>query len=385
MNTRKAILSLAVGTVLGFANLGHAGAPVGSWYISPQWLWVNPDSKAQIESGNGYRVAVGRSLSQNWDAELAYANTKHSPIPGASPGDLKMALAELDFKRLFNRDDRLNPFVDLGVGSLDSHTSGVTGSSNKAFAAKLGVGMLYGLGSGPFSRAQIIADLGVRLDTLAHSKSGIDPYAALGLRFNVGGTTAAAAPVIAKAAMPAPLAAPPPPPVAPVDSDGDGVPDNLDKCPNTPPGAKVDANGCELDSDHDGVIDRLDRCPNTPAGDKVDAVGCSLTMNLQVNFDTGSATLKTDSYGELDRFVQFLKDVPSARGELQGHTDSVGGAALNMKLSQHRADAVKAYVISKDIDATRLTTKGFGESQPAASNKTKEGRAENRRVLFVRG
>jgi len=192
---------------------------------------------------------------------------------------------------------------------------------------------------------------------------------------------AAAAPT--EAAPPAPAAAPPPPP-PPADSDGDGVVDPADRCPNTPAGARVDASGCELDGDRDGVIDRLDRCPNTPAGDKVDAVGCGLTIALQVNFDNNSATIKPESYGELDNLVEFLKAVPSARGTLEGHTDSVGSDAYNRNLSQRRADSVKAYVTGKGIDAARIEARGFGEAQPVADNATAEGRAQNRRVQFTR-
>jgi OOP family OmpA-OmpF porin len=146
----------------------------------------------------------------------------------------------------------------------------------------------------------------------------------------------------------------------------------------------VDATGCELDNDKDRVVNRLDKCPTTPAGDKVDAVGCSLSMALEVQFDTGKATIKPESNGKLDEFVQFLKDVPSANGELEGHTDNVGKKASNQSLSQRRAEAVKAYVVGKGIDAARLTAKGYGDTKPVADNKTVDGRAANRRVVFTR-
>lgn len=191
---------------------------------------------------------------------------------------------------------------------------------------------------------------------------------------------AQAAPV---AAAPAPVAAPPPPP-APVDSDRDGVVDGADRCPNTPAGARVDANGCELDGDRDGVVDRLDRCPQTPAGDKVDEVGCGLSLTLQVNFDNNSSNIKSESFSELNAFSEFLKAVPSARGDLEGHTDSVGSEAYNQKLSQSRAESVKQYVVEKGVATDRLNAVGYGESQPVADNATPEGRASNRRVMFTR-
>jgi len=113
-------------------------------------------------------------------------------------------------------------------------------------------------------------------------------------------------------------------------------------------------------------------------------VGCGLTIALQVNFDNNSATIKPESYGELDNLVEFLKAVPSARGTLEGHTDSVGSDAYNRNLSQRRADSVKAYVTGKGIDAARIEARGFGEAQPVADNATAEGRAQNRRVQFTR-
>jgi outer membrane protein OmpA-like peptidoglycan-associated protein len=138
------------------------------------------------------------------------------------------------------------------------------------------------------------------------------------------------------------------------------------------------------DSDNDAVVDTADKCPTTPANDKVDASGCSLSILLEVYFDNDSGQLKATSYKDLDRLIQFMQVVPTAAGELQGHTDSVGKDSYNLSLSQRRADAVKTYLVSKGIPAERLTAKGYGETQPVADNATTEGRAQNRRVLFVR-
>ena len=133
------------------------------------------------------------------------------------------------------------------------------------------------------------------------------------------------------------------------------------------------------------MVDANDRCASTPAGDKVDAAGCSLTIRLEVLFDTNSATLKPASYPELDRVVTFMKETsPSATGVVEGHTDDQGGDAANLTLSQRRADAVLKYLVDKGVAATRLTAKGFGETQPVADNSTKEGRAQNRRVVLRR-
>jgi OOP family OmpA-OmpF porin len=165
----------------------------------------------------------------------------------------------------------------------------------------------------------------------------------------------------------------------PVDSDGDGVTDDLDRCPDTPKGVTVDAKGCPLDSDGDGVPDYLDKCPNTPEGATVDARGC-WTYAAVVMYDFDSAEIKSEAYPMLDEAVLILKKNPEIKVEIDGHTDNRGSAAYNMNLSERRAKAVMKYFVDHGIETQRLTTKGFGFTQPAASNETEQGRAKNRRV-----
>jgi OOP family OmpA-OmpF porin len=174
----------------------------------------------------------------------------------------------------------------------------------------------------------------------------------------------------------------------PVDSDGDGVADGLDKCPDTPQGAAVDAKGCPKDSDGDGVFDGVDKCPDTPAGAKVDAKGCTVlfeagreTLVLRgVNFETDSADLTPASRTILDSVAASLKEWSEVRVEVAGHTDSVGADSYNQQLSQRRAESVRVYLASKGVDMSRMTARGYGETNPVADNKTKEGRGQNRRV-----
>lgn len=178
---------------------------------------------------------------------------------------------------------------------------------------------------------------------------------------------------------------PTPAPAAPAvkDSDGDGVPDDKDRCPGTPAGARVDAQGCELDSDGDGVVDALDQCPDTPKGDKVDTRGCTLASTIilrGVNFDNDTAQIRADARPILDDAVATLKRYPQLKVEVAGHTDSRASEAYNLELSQRRAQAVVDYFVQMGVDAGRLSAKGYGESQPIADNATAEGRAANRRV-----
>jgi OOP family OmpA-OmpF porin len=168
-----------------------------------------------------------------------------------------------------------------------------------------------------------------------------------------------------------------------LDSDGDGVVNSKDRCPNTPAGAKVNEYGCELDDDGDGVVNSMDKCPNTPAGTAVDNTGCKLAPAYEmigINFEFDSAKLTSDSKAALDDALKILNRHADLNVEIAGHTDSVGAESYNQGLSERRANSVRDYLVSNGIDAGRLTTKGYGESEPVADNATKEGRAKNRRV-----
>ncbi len=134
-----------------------------------------------------------------------------------------------------------------------------------------------------------------------------------------------------------------------------------------------------MDSDGDGVTDDKDQCPNTPKGATVDARGC-WTYAAVVLFDFDSAEVKPEAYPMLQEAVLIMKKNPDLKVEVGGHTDSTGTAAYNMALSVKRAEAIKDHFVNIGIDTNRLTTKGFGLTSPAASNETKEGRAKNRRV-----
>ena len=173
-----------------------------------------------------------------------------------------------------------------------------------------------------------------------------------------------------------------------MDADGDGVIDSQDRCPNTPKGVKVDAKGCPLDSDGDGVYDYLDKCPDTPRGLAVDQIGCPLpitekvTIELEVHFDFDKAVVKPEYHNHLQAVASFMKTYPATKIQLEGHADWIGTEAYNLVLSERRAESVKAYLVNKfGIDPARLTTRGYGEAQPVASNETKQGRAQNRRVV----
>jgi iron complex outermembrane receptor protein len=172
------------------------------------------------------------------------------------------------------------------------------------------------------------------------------------------------------------------------DKDGDGIADKDDRCPEVA-GARI-FNGCP-DRDGDGVEDSKDNCPDV-AG-PVSNNGCpeqqvAATIQAEVDksarqlyFELNSAKLKVESDPALDLMARILKDDPKLMVDIEGHTDNTGSSAYNLKLSRDRAASVKAGLVQRGVEDNRIDSKGFGESQPVAENKTADGRAQNRRVV----
>jgi OOP family OmpA-OmpF porin len=203
-----------------------------------------------------------------------------------------------------------------------------------------------------------------------------------------------------------------------VDYDKDGVFDRVDNCPGTPPGCVVDRFGCSMDGDGDGVCDGLDQCPSTRLGEDVDEHGCSRSDYAarggkvapqaappppppvkpqseverrlaagekirveNVYFETGSSNLLPESEASLKELGEALEKYPDLKVEIGGHTDTRGSAAYNQKLSQTRAESVRAYLLEHyRLDADHLTAKGYGESQPETRERNQEELFRNRRV-----
>ncbi len=176
------------------------------------------------------------------------------------------------------------------------------------------------------------------------------------------------------------------------DADKDGVADAADQCPDTPAGEPVDERGCSRDSDGDGVPDGRDECPNTPSGAPVDERGCRILFQggekrvvLQgVNFEFNKATLTEDSRNILLEVAKSLAANPGVRVQVGGHTDSKGTEAYNLALSRERAKAVEDFLEANGVSSSQISSRGFGEARPVASNRTEEGRAQNRRVELNR-
>lgn len=180
------------------------------------------------------------------------------------------------------------------------------------------------------------------------------------------------------------------------DSDKDGIPDISDKCPSEAGTEKT--NGCP-DTDGDGIIDTEDKCPNEMG--PAETNGCPPVADPNVvvltpeekkviqeafsnlEFETGTSVIKESSYSSLELLAELLVTKPTYRLKINGFTDNVGKPASNLKLSQNRANAIKAFLVHKNVASDRMLAKGFGAKNPIADNKTAEGRQRNRRVEFV--
>lgn len=218
-----------------------------------------------------------------------------------------------------------------------------------------------------------------------------------------------------------------------LDQDNDTIPDNMDLCDNSKTGENIMAYGCtkvdpnkfnkksapivvekpkavvvaapvvvapvvaivapaaavavDGDKDGDGVKDSKDTCPNTPKGYVVDENGCPKEITLYINFATNSSAIPPSVSGDIQRLKKFMTENPGLTIEIIGHTDNVGKnpgkEARNQRLSENRANALKLKLIESGIAKNRMSSKGFGETQPVASNDNETGRAQNRRTEII--
>jgi OOP family OmpA-OmpF porin len=169
--------------------------------------------------------------------------------------------------------------------------------------------------------------------------------------------------------------------VTPSDSDGDGVPDSVDKCPGTPRGVRVDKAGCPLDLDKDGVADYKDRCPGTPSGAKVNAEGCWIIGRIY--FDLDSARIRPDAIPVLEEVAMVLKKNPSLKMKIDGFTCNLGSEQYNLKLSDRRAKAAKEWLVNQGISRDRFSPEGHSYHMPISPNDSESHRKLNRRVEFT--
>lgn len=350
------------------AALAAAGPEKDQFFVSLLGAYYDDPSDLDLRQGDaGPGGGIGWSFQDGWSVEGLFFDLEPRYDVGGVRGTGEMEYWSVNLIRHIGQGENWQPYVTFGGGRARYSYDDVRSNTRDN---------LYNVGLGFFSRLndRLLFRADVR-GVYHNDADSFSPMATAGLSLLLGG------------------AAPPPPapaaPAAPRDSDGDGVPDDRDRCPGTPAGVAVDEHGCPLDSDGDGVPDYRDDCPGTPAGARVDERGCELELaepvsfNLTVEFAFDSAEITGVAFQEMLELLRFLREYPNTTAVIEGHTDSRGAEAYNQNLSERRAQAVMEALTNSGVAASRLTARGYGESRPIASNDTEAGRAQNRRVTVV--
>jgi OOP family OmpA-OmpF porin len=334
-----------------------------------------PIMSNSLDESDAIAAELGFMITDQAGFQLSY--TKLNPNDAVGFGDEDLIMKSLDYMYYFKTDTDGSPYLRAGIGKYEFEDETAGGGWKESDIARLGLGFEQSLSDHFSWRTEIGM---IRDDTTDR----YDTQLLLGFTVNFGVGAKEPVPVVA------PVAAPEIKTNQRVDSDQDGVFDDVDQCPGTVAGVTVDARGCELDSDGDGVVNSKDACAATPVGAKVDEKGCRLVleetvrMTLNVKFKNNSSALENQYQSDIARLAKFMKEYPDTKVVVEGHTDSVGKDSYNQWLSEKRAktvadELVKTYAISAD----RVSFKGYGESRPVADNSTAEGRAKNRRVEAV--
>jgi len=428
---KKLFITIATfATLMSITLTTKLHAETGDWYIAPSLAYLKSDqSRANSDdSGSNIEISVGREFTDRINLELDLGLNRIDILESSRHYDqFNLGLDALFF---LNRKSNFSPYLATGLGIIETDE---TDDTNANWSA--GLGLLSDLGI--MESAKLRTEIRFQQEYDSSEFVHDDILYRVGIQIPIGET---ASPAPAKPMPLEPMVKDtdgdgvnddsdkcPATPVGTVvnsfgcevdgDSDRDGVADSKDQCPNTPFGTAVDDNGCKVDgdSDNDGVKDSADQCPNTVPGTSVDSVGCpgdpdsdndgvpnskdqcpNTTAGVRVdfkgceirdvislpgiNFETNSSNLTASSTATLDGAASTLIKYPDITAEVAGHTDSTGAAAYNLSLSDKRAAAVRTYLVNKGVAASRLTSKGYGETQPIADNGTESGRSVNRRV-----
>ena len=337
---------LAVATILA----SSAMAAHAEFTVSPMVGYHMFDNDMGLEDGtNTGSIALGYRVNPSVGLEARFGQTQ-ADFQGA-PGDARFQNTTLDAYYRFNTANNFQPYVLVGGGQtrVKVENAGAQDGTFDSTIVNAAVGAFYQLANNLSLRGEI---RGVQY-VEDSQQNNVDGIASVGVLYAFGGSKAVAA-------APAVLAPVAPAPVADGDDDKDGVANSLDKCPGTPTSVVVDANGCPK------------------------MLTETVAKEIRVLFDTNKSVVKPAFNAEIEAVAKLMKEYPTAKVEVQGHTDSRGSAELNDQLSQDRANAV-ADVLTKTygIAADRVSAKGYGASQPVADNKTAEGQAKNRRVVAV--
>ncbi|MFQ3200225.1 MAG: OOP family OmpA-OmpF porin [Zhongshania sp.] len=334
------------------------------WYFNGGVGYQFFDNDRDLDDTAALVIGVEAKLTDNWGVELATIYSEPDDKNNNSGLDSKFVSGSLSLLRYFNVDSNFVPYLATGVGSaVLQYDNNPLDDEDEYTQYNLGGGFRYVLSE----------SLSLRTDArylLDDDNDYVGGLVSIGLSYAFASDNS--------------------PAVAPVDTDGDGVVDRNDRCPDTLAGVSVDRKGCPLDDDADGVPNYKDKCSQTPAGRQVDEFGCEFVLKqaesikLEINFAYDSDVVPAAYVGELKKVADFMKKFGGVSAVVEGHADSTGSDVYNKQLSQRRADAVRNALIGNyGIAANRLSAVGYGEERSIADNKTDDGRLANRRVIAV--
>ena len=358
MNSIKTLLgSTALISAAAFSTNSYSNNEKASIFVTTGQYFY--DSETNLDDGTPFTLGLGYDFGKHWGAEISYTDIGTEIENTGVNTDIQHLL--LDGLYYFGGEN-FKPYLVLGVGDREVDVEGLASDSNTF--TNLGIGF-----KNKFSdNFQFRGDVRAYHDL---EDSFTDFGVNIGLAYLFGGKSSPKK-VVQQV----------------LDADNDGVIDEMDSCSNTPANVQVDAKGCPLDSDKDGVYDFKDKCADTSTQYLVDEDGCPKTLTedvsikLNINFDNNSDVVKPEYFSEIESVAKFMNQYANTSVTIAGYTDDRGAAEYNKKLSQRRADAVKAVLITNyNIDIARVTSIGFGESNPIASNDSADGRAQNRRVV----
>lgn len=420
----KSSLLLAIAGVLAVASLAAAGNKEGQFSVSPVIGGYSYEGKQHMDTNLVYGARAGYNFTKNFGIEALFDYVNTSPTKRKLDVDMYRYGGELLYH--FFPDNTLVPYVAAGYSGLNFDA--------KTFDKRVRGAFDYGVGAKYFLSDAIALRGDVRhiLYNINDRTTNNFEYT-LGAYIPFGGVTPAVKPVEPPPA-PAPVAVEPPPApkvVAPAPIPPAAPTANLSVFPSTvtrgetatlnwrsqnastctilpgigqvpPQGARVitpndttaytiscaGAGGTATSAANLAVIAPVPPpapapvvVAPKPAPSAAAQKFCSKPAVINIQFDTDKSTIKPQYDAELKAISDFLKEFPNAKGEISGHTDNVASKAYNEKLSQSRAESVKKYIVDKyGISSNRISAKGYGFAKPIASNKTKEGKAKNRRI-----
>lgn len=331
-------------TLASVAFSTAALADASDWFVSGGATYIDSDtSRADDDDVTGY-LGLGYWLGEKFSLEGEYSEYSFDLVDNL--GEVDISGFNVNGKYYFKGGYETSPYLGLGFGLMDSE--GPFGGDEDAIVDAI-AGVQWVLGKRLGLRSELRYRFDSDDDTLPQSDRYEDWLLNIGLTYAFGDRVKPQPPA------PAPVVPEPCP-----DEDDDGVCDDRDRCPGTPYGRPVDRFGCE---------------PEPPPQPE------EILVTLEgVNFEFDKATLRPEAIATLNDGLAKLRRYGEIRVAIEGHTDSVGNDEYNLKLSERRAKAVYDWFLDQGISPARMRWEGFGENRPIATNDTREGRAQNRRV-----